>query len=338
MWGLDNRTPFAALGRIVIDENGSKHWLVTVKGAFKVGLGGTVEVADDQPEPLLLPEYRGDDGESSLVYEADAIPLRPRVDVLVNGRAFAPEGKPTTQVNVTLNTPFFRKTIEVTGDRVFKSSVLGVTPSRPMPFVEIPLVYERAYGGFDQTDPDPAKQRMDPRNPVGCGLATKAAHLVGKPVPNLAYPGGRFEATGPAGFGPICSYWEPRRSYAGTYNARWVEQRKPLLPADFDHRFYNTAPLEQQIEGRYRGGGRIDTINMSPQGPFGFEVPKIALGFSTHFSSLFSPEVEHHHGELKAIVLEPHEGRFFLLWQTSLACHVRIDDVDFTVIRQKRWV
>ena len=52
----------------------------------------------------------------------------------------------------------------------------------------MPITYERSFGGWDQTDPDPSKQRLYRPNPVGSGFATKAQHLEGQLLPNVEVP------------------------------------------------------------------------------------------------------------------------------------------------------
>lgn len=338
MWQIDNYTPYRAAGTIVVDGRGAKAWVVTVRGTFMVDARGNVEVDSEQSDPLLLPRYRGEEGKSSLEYEADVIPEKPFVDILVNGWAFAPGGRPVEEVAIGLRTPCFQKVLLVTGDRVWRRWLTGlIAPSEPAPFVRIPVVYERAYGGFDQRSPDPMKQRMFEPNPVGVGFCIDKSELLGRPVANVEYPGAAPGSRGAAGFGPLCSYWMPRAANAGTYDAKWVRERKPLLPEDFDARFHNCAPEDQQIRGRFSGGERIDVVNMSPEGIFGFTVPRIALGFKTYFSKgIAGGPIEHHRSLLKTVIVEPHERRFIMVWQSTLPCHDRIEDLHETVIREKR--
>ncbi|TRX72844.1 DUF2169 family type VI secretion system accessory protein [Pseudomonas mangiferae] len=51
----------------------------------------------------------------------------------------------------------------------------------------------------------------------------------------------------PAGFGVVGRAWTPRLQRAGTYDARWLAERWPRLPQDFDFAYWNGAPLDQQI-------------------------------------------------------------------------------------------
>ena len=52
----------------------------------------------------------------------------------------------------------------------------------------MPITYERAFGGVDQEDPNPRKHRIDSRNPVGTGVATRKRNLIGKPAHNNVSP------------------------------------------------------------------------------------------------------------------------------------------------------
>ena len=64
----------------------------------------------------------------------------------------------------------------------------------------------------------------------------------------------------PAGFGPIARHWEPRVRWAGTYDKRWQRTRKPLLPDDFDDRFHQCAPEDQQVDGGLIGGELVELL------------------------------------------------------------------------------
>jgi hypothetical protein len=50
-----------------------------------------------------------------------------------------------------------------------------------------------------------------------------------------------------AGFGPLGRTWTPRVQHTGTYNQRWLDERWPHLPQDFDFSYWNCAPRDQQI-------------------------------------------------------------------------------------------
>jgi hypothetical protein len=334
MWILHNQTPFAAERTIVVDVHGARHWVVVVKGTFDIQRNGSLTLAKNQVEPKAAPEHHGEPGESSLRYEADLIPAKLRTDVYLNATAYAPEGRPTTKVTVGVETPLGTKRLVVHGDRVWKRNLVGqIEPSPPQPFVRMPIVYERAYGGFDCQDPDPSRHRLNEENPVGTGFFTSHAHRRDQPLPNVELLDRRLEAQ-PAGYGALCSYWQPRLRLHGTYDTRWVETRKPLLATDYDPLALQCGPIDQQVSPFLRGGERFGLINLSAAGSLGFALPKHYFALTT-----FVGKRRHEHrAAINTVIIEPDHPRVIVVWHSSLACHHEIDDIDFTEIVEKPYL
>ena len=90
--------------------------------------------------------------------------------------------------------------------------------------------------GTDISDADPRKHVVDKRNPIGRGFVFRHEKLVDSPAPCIEYPGGDLAKIGPAGFGPIASYWSPRLELWGTFDKVWEKTKKPLLPDDYNDR------------------------------------------------------------------------------------------------------
>jgi hypothetical protein len=57
----------------------------------------------------------------------------------------------------------------------------------------------------------------------------------------------RSYAATPAGLGVVGRAWSTRLQRAGTYDDAWLRTRWPHLPEDFDFRYWNGAPDDQQI-------------------------------------------------------------------------------------------
>src|SRR5262249_18692062 len=153
--------------------------------------------------------------------------------------------------------------------------------SRPQPFDRIPLAYERAFGGWDRRHPVPDRHRVEARNPVGTGFRDSAFESDDEVrLPNLEDPERPFQAYGdcpaPAGFGFVSPNWAPRSQFAGTYDERWASARSPLLPEDFDRRFFNAASPGLITPGYLRGDERVIVLNASPERRLEFELPGIA--------------------------------------------------------------
>ncbi|MCX4240172.1 DUF2169 family type VI secretion system accessory protein [Paraliomyxa miuraensis] len=336
MFVVDNRTSYAAERASFTDGRGAVLWVVVVKGTYDVAADGSTSLAAEQIAPVVAPVHHGDPARSSLLYETDLVPPKPATDVLVCGFGHAPGGRPSVEFTIGLELAGLRKVLTVRGDRRFERFLGAVVrPGPTTPVVRVPLVYERAYGGHDDRDPDPARQRLDPRNPVGCGVAARAEHLVGSPAANFEYPGADLARAGPAGLGPIASHWKPRSDYAGTYDAAWVRSRKPLLPEDFDERYFNCAPADQQLRAGLPRDARLLLLNLSPRGTLSIAVPHVHLRYTTFFTKAARQRHLHHRGKLNTILAEPELDRLTLVWSTVLDCGRDVDHIEATRIIEK---
>jgi len=334
MWQIDNRTPFAAERGWVRDRDGAEIWLVAVKATFDIKPDGSTEVSKEQPPVLRVPEYQGEPGKSSIKYEADLILTKKTTDVLVIGHAYAPIGYTATGIDVGFKVGPLTKLLRVYGDRHW--DIEGGW-STAKPFEKMPLIYERAFGGADHRSDNPDRD-WDWRNPVGTGFAVSRLNLAGEALPNIEYPNQLLQSWNdrpePAGFGPLCSHWQPRASFAGTYDDNWMKNRQPLLPEDFDDRFYQCAPIDQQTPFFLNGGESAALKGLTPDGGLlHFLLPKIYLGFETRFYD-GSREI-HKNRKLHTIIIEPDFPRVSLVWHTALPCHFKVQKLERTIITLK---
>jgi hypothetical protein len=336
MWLLDNMTPFAAERTWVRDQGGAEIWIVAVRCSFVIEADGKQVLAPDQAEVSRVPKFSGEPGLSSLVDECDLVHTKKKTDVLVYGCAYSPPGKTTTRQDVRLKVAQIDKTLRVHGDRRWEKSLIGVDLSAAEPFTQIPIVYERAYGGTDRKDPDPKKHRWQRYNPIGTGFATRKEHLVNEAGPNIEYPNRPYkdwETGHPAGFGPIARHWAPRVGFAGTYNGDWENTRKPLLPSDFDELFYQCAPEDQQVDGFLKGGEVVELRSLTPDGFLSFRLPRISLSFSTNF---YDGTNAQHRAVFHTLNLYPDQRRFEMVWHSQLPSHHKVNKLKETRIRLKR--
>jgi hypothetical protein len=333
MWRVRNYTPYKAGRGWGRDKDGVHEWIVAVKGTFDIKPDGGVTLADEQVEPLPLPEYNGEPGVSSLRYDADIVGPKPTTDVVLNATAYAPNGRPSTNFLVEARVGGAHKVLRVVGTRMWSEGLFREV-SEPEPITQIPIVYERAYGGYDCTDPDPKNQRMDTRNPVGCGVVAQTSHRSGQPLPNFEYPKGSIEKAGPAGFGAIDSFWSPRREYGGTYDKAWQESRLPLLPLNWDSRSLLCSPEDQQPDTYLHGGELVELINLTADGKLRFTLPKAYFTFSTRIAG----RIEEHRSRLSTVIIEPDHPRGIMVWQSSLTCRTDVDYLDETIVREKRYI
>jgi hypothetical protein len=327
MWAVKNRTPYKAAATWARDRHGVHEWIVAVKASYDISPEGNLKLAEEQIEPLLAPEYWGDPANSSLRYDSDLVGSKPLTDVVLNGTAYAPQGRPCARFTVAMAVGPQQKALEVHGDRHWERGPVGLRASALTPVARVPVVYERAFGGYEHAHPDPAKHLMDARNPVGCGLVA----VEGQRLPNFRYSSGALEKAGPAGFGALASFWSPRAKFAGTYDEAWRRSTMPLLPEDWSPLCLQCAPEDQRPPNPLRGGEPVQLFNLTPGGVLRFTLPKVHLTFNT----LVDGRTKEHRGRMSAVIVEPDHPRVILVWQSVLTCATDIDYLEDTIVTEK---
>jgi hypothetical protein len=201
--------------------------------------------------------------------------------------------------------------LRVVGDRVWRRDG---TATAPEPFTEMPLVWERAYGGRHASG---EREFAEQRNPVGCGFLGERdpSELEGSPAPNLLDPQAPLERLGdeavPACFAPSAGAWLPRREFAGTYDAAWQRGRAPYLPDDFDPRFLQCATGELCFERFLQGTEAVRIGGMTLEGPIEFTVPTVRPQIEVVVAG--SPATPR--AELETLWIEPDENRASMTWR-----------------------
>jgi hypothetical protein len=325
MLQLHNRSPFVAQVFVLPDAQGVETIVVVIKATFRIG--ARLELAEKQRELVLGDEYWGEPGASSLRYPTEVHPSKPGTDVLVLGEACAPRERPVTELDVVIRVAGRSLQARVYGDRYWTESL---APSRPQPFVRMPLRYERAYGGREPETNDDGSYRAEPRNPVGLGFVGRrdSRQLLGHPVPNLDDPRQPLTKLGqvpvPVGFTAIAPSWHPRVQHAGTYDARWQKTRAPHLPTDFDPRFFNTAPSELNFAAGLRGGEPVSIVGCHPGGPCELTLPECRFELMVEIAG----EREQPPLALDAVILEPTDECLTMAWRAIVPVGERVLQVE----------
>lgn len=253
---LENRTPFSIVwipGRIRYPGHSLT---VIAKGTFDLTPGATAQLAAVQ-----LPIEADVDSAGLPYYDSDFAYLKPRADRLLVGRCFAPQKAPTRECQVGLTVGTWSRRLRIVGDRQWSRGLLKTKATDPIPFVDVPLGYDRSFGG-PQFAP----------NPIGRGFyrtsPSSAQELL---LPNVEDPAMPIKSPAdliaPAGFGPVSRTWAPRRNAIGTYGDEWFQTRCPWLPADVDWGVYNGAPVGTQPEGYLHGDEMVVLENLDRDVP-----------------------------------------------------------------------
>ena len=278
---INNETSFAH--EIVMGEGPNQQPMVSViiKGTFSIPELNKAEVkeAESQWPISLTEEYYDDDVNGSVKIESDMVLFKPKADIVLVGNAYAPTKQPIRVLDVTLYVGRIMKNIRVFGDRNWSfPTKLAMVPviSDPKPFLTMPLIYERAFGGVDDKGGKWCKENLVGRGFIG-KKSKKCVHE--KPLPNLEDPQNLITSwdshPNPVGFGFYGRGWQPRVSFVGTMDEKWEAERAPELPEDFDFNYYNGAHPDLQIPDYLNGDELVQLKNLTPNGYCSFRLPGI---------------------------------------------------------------
>ena len=316
-----NETKVEAGWTLGFEPDGRELLVVAIKATFRIPKNGEEPVLAEEQVPLTeADEFTGEPGYSATLYETDYAHRKPYCDVLLNGSAYAPGGRPTDAVRVSMRVGRMKKSFNVVGDRFWERDGLADRPSLPKYFDKMPISYDRAFGGSNVHPEHPEKIETYVKNPIGIGFYPYLSgdKLTGKPLPNTeeigrhaTKPSGRYR---PMSFGPISRNFLCRIPFAGTYDQKWLKSKAPFWPDDFDYRYFQCTSPDQQMP--YSKGGELVTLeNLTPKGLKTFKLPVVSMPvlfiYHRHKDVQFD-------GVLDTILIEPDKNRFMLTWRASL--------------------
>jgi hypothetical protein len=264
------------------DLDGTPRMTVIIKCTCSIAGGGDVAPVATEQLPIFTTDLPWDDDSLQTVrFESDMAHFKPRADVVLVGKAYFTRRKtPDGSLDVSLRVGSLQKTIRVFGDRTWWfPSRLTLLPefSKPEPFVTMDLVYERAYGGIDESAGLYCHENLVGRGFIG-GRSPDSIH--GKRLPNLEDPAALIESWNshpkPAGFGFYGRGWMPRLKLVGTPHAEPDPQERARgLPSDFNYAFFNGAHPDLQVQGYLKGNEEVELRNLSSDAFHEFQLPGI---------------------------------------------------------------
>jgi uncharacterized protein YjbI with pentapeptide repeats len=217
-----------ACGTALFRAGGRLHVTVVVKVELAFAQNGPMTVVPAEGVAAEDIHYDNDPSRS-LWISGELAPYLRSVDVVFTGHAHAPQGRPATAVAARIAVAGERllldKTVHVYGDYPAPGA-----PARP--FQWMPVVYERALGGFGWAE-----------NPIGTG--PRAAFGEAAAMPNVVDP---VKAGRPAGFGPIARSWPVRKRLLGSLPRQSLDGPVAEIPEGFDWSYFQAAPRDQRIE------------------------------------------------------------------------------------------
>lgn len=198
-----NLSPFDSLAFQSLDLAGNTCTTIVTKVGYNIVIdpqSGLSELSliENEPLPLTLCDEYWDDEPGNTRVESDLAPFKPRCDLLVLGKTYAPEGKPAQQwplrIQLTQSDAIEKKssataaqTTQILMDKTlhvfppghFRKTFFGWALERSTQVAEVPLRWDYAFGGSSQvanpkhtSDPSKPKWLLNEAcfsNPIGCG-------------------------------------------------------------------------------------------------------------------------------------------------------------------------
>lgn len=337
---INNRSGFQFQHLFFMDEAGRPLLTTIVKATFTIQKNGKLLLAEEQTQVNLAGEYWGAPDASSYKYEPETAFFKPATDVILIGHAWAPHTH-VAELAVTLRIGSIQKMMMVFGHRYWIKSLGTIAATQPLPFEKIPLIAEHAFGGWDRSHADIAKHTFEPRNPVGVGFHAKhGSFQEGMPLPNLEYFSERIrhfhDAPAPALFGYVSPHWQPRAGLGGTYDSAWQEERMPLLPTDFDKRYFCGAPQDQIVTGYLKGHEPVMVVNATKNSPLQFDLP--GMPAPECVIGVQGLEDQSLRTVLDTVIINCDEMRLNLIWRASMNLPKGFEDVVSIQIHSGSWL
>lgn len=336
---LQNFSKLQAAYTAGLQKDGRECLVIVAKGSWRIPTQseGLPQLITDNPLAIIeADEYLGEPGLSPLKYENDFARFKGQCDVVMHACAYAGSGYQAKQVDVNLCIDeAIDKSIRVQGPRQWQSALGLINMGESAYFERQPIHYGLAFGGVDSTKSERDKSATYLQNPVGTGYFPHAPRkeIVGRAAPQLETLKKRIRDTighYPAiAYGPIAKNYPERLKHAGTYDAYWSDNIRPLLPDDFDERFYQCAPLDQQMP--YIKGGETVTLTnlMQNRRRVSFVLPRQKLFMSYMKSGLNEVEIE---AFADTLIIEPEENRFSIVWRGHIPIKNSIHEIEDVIV------
>jgi hypothetical protein len=288
---LVNRTPLAA-DLVVTDlqNGGPRLGILVAKATYTVAADGQCALDAEAPLAILA-----DDEETELgLLPRDDLPREDDAfEVILLGRAHAPNGQSALRTKVRLQIGHEVRELAVWGDRVWNGQGKGASIGDPAPFTSLPLTWDRAFGGRSEIEIDRESfvTLDDPRNPAGRGFdPTERAKQIGKllsaprgyprapevrPLPNLEDPAQLIRAWSDAPR-PACWATVPMDTWLhverGIANPGQPDDPSLELTPGIHHRAHPDLVLP-----RPAAGAVVQVDGVRPDGLWRFELPRLRV-------------------------------------------------------------
>lgn len=319
----------------MMDKEGNEFVILVIKATYSIPKTGKQPRAIVPPQPIVVSDvFVGEPGLSAPLYEADFCFDKQKCDVVFNATAYPPEQ--TTNFLAKVQVGEMIKVVKVNGRRIWQEDWFSISPSKPETVLPTALNYGNAFGGeYEKIVKDKVIKELYSPNPIGRGYHKGDLNqLIKQEVPPLETADSPIEtpkqAYHPAALSVIPRNSASRIRYAGTYDAHWRENVAPFFPEDFDARFFQSAPEDQQIEYP-KGKEQVTLTNLIKDRPeVSFKLPRldnIPVKVLMKNYTVFEPDTV-----VDTLYFEPDQLRFSVVWRAKIPYHKDLDDISTIAI------
>lgn len=252
------------------DEMGA---VVIAKATYEIGPNGELQQTQEEPWPVHFDNLETPYG----LFVSEHTPYcKPKVDLMVCGRARTRGGRPQQQMDLRVTAgPRYSCLFRVFGDRFWERRGRRLVPTTPAPFTEMPLTVDRAFGGAVETEWGELPCQT---NRQGRGFYLEPSQAEGGPLPNLEDPLALIEGWDdrPAPLAP-----GPFPPESGLRAELIPEDRRdPEHFIEWDHLFLCNAHPRMMLDEAPAPGEEVCVDGVRHEGPLRARVP--ACGVEAH--------------------------------------------------------
>lgn len=309
---------------VALDKAGREHLVIAVKATYRIPENNKVPRPVIPPQPLVMSDiFIGEPGLSAPLYECDFVLRKAKCDVLFNAKGYTSDGQPKKRSVAAFQIGDLKKEVVITGVRYWDKGAFSTGISESEYFSSMPLHYGNAFGG-SRAYVEKEKELFDTyeANPIGKGYSSRGNWADPKLnyLPTLSVPGkgvkSKSGAYVPIAFSVLPRNSLTRRKYAGTYDEKWRKDVFPFLPADFDERYWQSAPPDQQIAFP-QGGETVVLKQLTKDRPeISFRLPRLTnmpIKILGNDYKVHTPKVV-----VDTLYFEPDAERFSVVWRSSI--------------------
>ncbi|MCC6507558.1 MAG: DUF2169 domain-containing protein [Pirellulaceae bacterium] len=109
-----------------------------------------------------------------------------------------------------------------------------------------------------------------------------------------------------------------------------AKKRHAHLPRDFDARYFNAAPEDQQIQGDLTGDEVVEVQNVGPHGALTFELPKVDIVVSV----CLGEDLIERPMRCDTVIVNADHATLSMVWRASFDVHQQVAKLHWCSLEQ----